>query len=135
MSSAHFHAPACRDLFVELPPEDALVARGDVVGHLVMSMYGTRDAAHNWEAAYSEYLAQLGFRRGQASSRHYYHPTSKVRILVHGDDFVAVGYEDRLVGLGGGDDEAFSMRRSDNWAEGGTPEGAEGAGPDDSDGA
>ena len=93
---AHFHAPATRQIFVELPPEDALAGRADVVGELLMSMCGTRDAAHNWEAAYSDYLDQLGFLRGTASSCHYYHPDSKLRLLVHGDDFVAVGYEDEV---------------------------------------
>ena len=53
---AHFHAEATRRIFIELPPEDAMTDKPDVVGELVMSLYGTRDAAYNWEAAYSGYL-------------------------------------------------------------------------------
>ena len=44
---AHFHAMATRRLFIELPAEDARSSEADVVGELVMSLYGTRDAAFN----------------------------------------------------------------------------------------
>ena len=93
---AHFHAPASGRVYVELPPEDALAARGDVVGRLQASMYGTRDAAFNWEAAYCKELLRLGFLRGRASGNHFHHPGTGVRALVHGDDFLAVGFEDSL---------------------------------------
>ena len=98
---AHFHAPASRQVFVELPPEDALAGRGDVVGELQASMYGTRDAAFNWEAAYSSEMLKLGFLRGKASANHYFHPVTKVRALVHGDDFALVGLEKDLRGFEG----------------------------------
>ena len=58
---AHFHARATRRTFINLPPEDALADRHDICGELVMSMYGTRDAAYNWEAEYSQFLLSLGF--------------------------------------------------------------------------
>ena len=51
VSRAFFEAPAVRDVCVELP-EEALTddERGhDLVGHLKMSLYGTRDAAMNWQ--------------------------------------------------------------------------------------
>ena len=53
VTRAHFHAAATRRLFVELPPEDARYGEPDVCGEMIMSMYGTRDAAYNWEAAYA----------------------------------------------------------------------------------
>ena len=43
---AYFHAKAKREVFVELPPEDA---EEGMCGRLLKSMYGTRDAAQNWE--------------------------------------------------------------------------------------
>ena len=43
---AHFHSVCKRDVFVELPPEDK---EEGMVGKLQKSMYGTRDAALNWE--------------------------------------------------------------------------------------
>ena len=43
---AYFYAPAKRDVYVKLPPEDF---EEGMCGKLVKSMYGTRDAALNWE--------------------------------------------------------------------------------------
>ena len=44
---AFFEAPMRRDICVELPAE---AGEGeDVVGHLIMSLYGTRDAAANFQ--------------------------------------------------------------------------------------
>ena len=90
---AHFHARASRRLFIELPKEDARHGEPDLCGELVMSLYGTRDAAFNWEEAYSTYLQDLGFERGKASPCHFFDARRQLRLLVHGDDFVAVGPE------------------------------------------
>ena len=46
---AYFHAKARREMYVDLPPEDK---EDGMCGMLVKSMYGTRDAAHNWEHEY-----------------------------------------------------------------------------------
>ena len=43
---AYFHAPAVRELYVELPDEDPGKAQG-LVGKPKLSLYGTRDAAAN----------------------------------------------------------------------------------------
>ena len=50
-SRAFFEAPAVRNICVEIPAEDLDEAdkRHDRVGHLRMSLYGTRDAAMNWQ--------------------------------------------------------------------------------------
>ena len=45
---AHFVSKAVRELYVELPPEMRQEGR-DLVGKLIKSLYGTRDAAANWE--------------------------------------------------------------------------------------
>ena len=49
VSRAFFEAPAVRQVCVELPTEDVTNADrlADNVGHLQMSLYGTRDAAMN----------------------------------------------------------------------------------------
>ena len=93
---AHVHAAATRRIFVNLPPEDATRGEPGVCGELVLSMYGARGAAYNWEAAYSTYLGQLGFEKGAASPCHDFNAKTGVNILVHGDDCVAVGEEDAL---------------------------------------
>ena len=51
VSRAFFEAPVQRDVCVELPPE-ALTPEEmdqDLVAKLEMSLYGTRDAAANWQ--------------------------------------------------------------------------------------
>jgi hypothetical protein len=50
---AYFHADAIREVYVELIDEDW---EEGMCGRLVKSMYGTRDAAFNWETAYSELM-------------------------------------------------------------------------------
>ena len=47
VSRAHFHAPAVREMYVKLPEEDRLEG---FVGRLLRTIYGTRDAAAQWEA-------------------------------------------------------------------------------------
>ena len=46
---AYFHADAIRDVYIKLPPEDD---EPGMCGKLTKSMYGTRDAAQNWEYEY-----------------------------------------------------------------------------------
>ena len=46
---AYFHAKAKRMVYVQLPPEDA---KEGMCGRLNKALYGTRDAAQNWENAY-----------------------------------------------------------------------------------
>ena len=45
---AYFYAAATRDLYIELPAEDGL-ATADQLGKLKLNLYGTRDAASNWQ--------------------------------------------------------------------------------------
>ena len=63
---------------------------------LLMSMYGTRDAAMNWSREDTETLLTAGFVQGKASPCLFFHKAKKVSIMVHGDEFVAVGCEKHL---------------------------------------
>ena len=56
VSRAYFYAKAVRPVYVKLPDED--LEKGDEhrCGKLLMSMYGTRDAALNWALEYGETL-------------------------------------------------------------------------------
>jgi hypothetical protein len=47
---AYYHADAVREVYVALPPGDE---EEGMCGLLVKSLQGIRDAAQNWEAAYS----------------------------------------------------------------------------------
>ena len=60
---AYFHAKSRRNVFVTLPEEDH---EDGMCGELLKSMYGTRDAAQNWESAYTELLESIGFITGEA---------------------------------------------------------------------
>ena len=59
VKKVHFWSPARRRLLVELPPE--MGYGPDMVGLLKKSLYGTRDAPANWEAAIKEVMISLGF--------------------------------------------------------------------------
>ncbi len=42
----YIHAKACREVYVQLPPEDA---HEGTCGKMPKFMYGTREAANNWK--------------------------------------------------------------------------------------
>ncbi len=54
---AYFHAPALREVYIELPPEDERRQHG-YIGILRKSLYGTRDAALNWQTCIQITLSQ-----------------------------------------------------------------------------
>ena len=54
-------------------------------------MYGTRDAAQNWEREFSSKVLLWGFTKGVASPCIFYHKNRHIHVYVNGDDFVAVG--------------------------------------------
>ena len=87
---AYFHAPAVRELYVELPDEDPGKAQG-LVGKLNLSLYGTRDAAANWQKCVAEHLVGIGFQQGLSNPCVFHHKARNVRTLVHGDDYASTG--------------------------------------------
>ncbi len=90
---AYFHAAARRVLYVELPEEDH---EEGMCGKLNKAMYGTRDAAQNWEYEYVEFLEGIGFKRGAASPCVFMQEEKLIRAVVHGDDFTVLGFEEEL---------------------------------------
>lgn len=93
VSRAYFYAPSRRPVYVNLPEEDY---EPGMCGRLNVSMYGTQDAAANWENKYSSHLIANGFVRGQASPCVFWNPTTGVRCVVHGDDFTFAGTDNEL---------------------------------------
>ena len=59
-------------------------------------MYGTRDAAMNWSTEYGETLKAAGYVQGKTSPCLFFHKGKNVTVMVHGDDFVAVGDPEHL---------------------------------------
>ena len=76
-----------------LPPEDDTLG---MCGKLNKSMYGTRDAAQNWEKAYNEFMSEIGFEFGISGPRAFLHKKIDLRVAVHGDDFTILGHEESL---------------------------------------
>ena len=90
---ALFSALALRLVFVQLPEEDY---EEGMCGSLNKAMYGTRDAAQNWESAYAEFMESVGFARGVSSSCVFWHKERELRVVIHGDDFAILGWEKEL---------------------------------------
>ena len=86
ISKAYFFAPATRDIFIELPPEEA---EPGMVGKLEKSIYGTRDAALNW-ADTKVFLAK-GYKKGLSSPCSFHHEEWDLSTAVHGNDFLTEG--------------------------------------------
>ena len=93
VSRAFFEAPAVRKIAVTLPQEaleDHEQGMG-MVGILQMSLYGTRDAAVNFQREVTKLMIGLGFSQAKYNASLFYHPRTEVSVMVHGDDFVATG--------------------------------------------
>ena len=90
---AYFHAKARREVYVDLSAEDYVEG---MCGLLKKAMYGTRDAAQNWEAEYTEMMVEAGFTQGKHSACVFHHKERKVRVVVHGDDFTVLGESKEL---------------------------------------
>ena len=60
-------------------------------GELMVSMYGTRPAASNWQTCYTKLLVDNGFTKTRASTCVFYHHVRDLDLIAHGYDFVATG--------------------------------------------
>ncbi len=60
-------------------------------GKLGKVMYGTRDAAKNWEVAYTEMMKEAKVKQGACSACVFYHEERNVRAVVHGGDVTVLG--------------------------------------------
>lgn len=88
---AYFFAKARRPIFIEIPIEDREEGDEDMVGKFNLSLYGTRDAAQNWQAEFTDYLTASQFKKGQSSPCNFYHSAEQLHVIVHGDDFTTTG--------------------------------------------
>ena len=59
-------------------------------------MYGTQDAPNIWQSHDSGILIEGGYKRGKSNASVIYHPQHDVRVVVHGDDFLALGDQKHL---------------------------------------
>ena len=91
ISRAYFYTRSIRPTYVKLPAEDERSGEEGICAKLLMSMYGTRDAANNWSAEYTATLEKAGYVRGIANPCLFFNHNNGVSVMVHGDDFLAVG--------------------------------------------
>ena len=87
ISKAYFFAPATRDIFIELPPEEA---EPGMVGKLEKSLDGTRGAAPNWAEDYTKVFIAMGCKEGLLSPCSFHDEEWDFSTVVH-DDFVSEG--------------------------------------------
>ena len=85
---AYFYAPSRRPVYVALPEEDPCPG---YCARLNVSMYGTRDAASNWEDKYASHLIRCGFVQGKSSPCIFFNEQKGLGVVVHGDDFTFLG--------------------------------------------
>ena len=85
---AYFYAPARRKVFAELPPEDYQPGDEHMCGLLRESLYGTRDAAQDWEEELASTLSGLRLTSGSACPCVWRGRIKgeDVVVTVHGDD-------------------------------------------------
>ena len=93
VARAFFEAPMRRKLCIELPEEDLEdgETRENTVGLLLMSLYGTRDAATNFQQEVKKFMTGNGFKQGLYNPCVYHHKGRELKTLVHVDDFVTTG--------------------------------------------
>ena len=101
VARAYFNAPNLVPTFVEICEEDQEPGDEDICGELLVSMYGTRPAANNWQKFYTTLLINNGFERTRACTCTFRHHERDIDLMVHGDDFVSTGDGDDLVWLKG----------------------------------
>jgi len=90
MKRAHFVSDTTRELYIELPDEVKRPGE-DKVGRLLRSLYGTRDAAANWEKTIRKVMENLGFVCAMGPPCNFLHAKRNLRYTVHGDNFVTLG--------------------------------------------
>ena len=68
------------------------VRRAYFYAKLPLCLYGTRDAAKEWQKMLSRHLQEIGFSPGRGHPAVFHHPERDMRVLVHGDDYLTSGH-------------------------------------------
>ena len=91
---AYFNGVPERAIYMSLPKELGL--HPGLVARQVRCVYGTRDAGKIWEDCYTQVLEASGFVAGASNPCIFYHATRDLSVVVHGDDFTALGSDKKL---------------------------------------
>lgn len=107
----HFHAKVTRHIYVGLPQEDREEGL-DQVGRLELCLYGTRDAATNWQETVAVHLEGLGFIRGVSIPCVFANAERGILALVHGSDYASTGESGQLRWLQNNLEDRFEIKRT-----------------------
>ena len=113
---AYFNGIPQRSIFMKIPPEMGLGS--DVVAKQVRCVYGTRDAGKIWEDTYTQVLLAMGFEVGASNPCVFWHPGKDISIVVHGDDFTALGDDQSLDWYEGELKKSFEIKVRGRLGEG-----------------
>ena len=80
VSRAYFHAKARETRAHTEPVEDRMGTDAGKVGLMKKSMYGTRDAASNWERDWQEHVQNWGFQLGLSSKNLFITKRTECRV-------------------------------------------------------
>ena len=106
---AYFYAKATRPIFISIPKEDFETGDEQNVAQLNLSLYGTRDAAKNWTATFTEFLVNSSFTAGLCSPCNFHNAAKDMAVTVHGDDFTCTGSRSSLAWFKGRMEEKFEI--------------------------
>ena len=88
VSHAHFHPPAVRETYIELPAENW---EEGYVGLLLRALCGTRDAAHQFDIFVNQLISAVGYEVGDSTPCVYTHSKEISIGWRHGDDMAFAG--------------------------------------------
>ena len=89
MKQAYFNGVPSRLIYMSLPPELGLLKH--LVAKQSLCVYGTRDAGMIWEQCCQDALERVGFISGASNPCRFRHVDQDIFVVVHGDDFTAMG--------------------------------------------
>eukprot|EP00973_Karenia_brevis_P052167 7248858-Karenia_brevis.AAC.1 len=110
VSRAYFYAKSESPTFVEICSEDFEPGDEDRCGELQVSMYGTRQAAQNWQHCVTQLMESNGFTPARSSPCMFWHKSKDIACMVHGDDFFSAGTDEDLKWLQRKVESAFEIK-------------------------
>lgn len=91
VAGSYFNAPSLVPTFVSICEEDFEEGDENRCGELLVSMYGERLAAQNWQRCYTQLLTVNGLKVTRTSTCIFRRQERDIDVIVHGDDFASVG--------------------------------------------
>ena len=113
---AFLYGMARRSIYVRLPPEDPRGQERGILGKLLRSMYGTRDAPQIWQGEVKAAMTSLGFTACIGHPCVYYHRELDLHAVTHVDDFLVIGHPEGLDTVFNGLRSRYELKNEDSGA-------------------